>query len=177
MPEVTARVALAVLVVVFAWAAGAKVLRPSSWQRSLDAYALPRPIAFFALWATPIAEAVVVTLALVGRGRAAAVLALILLGGFTGGLLRARALHGERVPCGCFGKTTERPVSLLLWRNAALALCALAVLTANKNVTLYEGWRTPNASEAFPAILVLIGIAVAAWSVSIALTSLRGDRT
>ena len=177
MPEVTARVALAVLAVVFAWAAGAKLFGLASWRRALDGYELPRPAALLAFWITPIAEIAVVALALASQGRAAAAVALILLGGFTGGLLRARALHGERVPCGCFGKTTERPVSLMLWRNAALALASIIVLTGPREASLVAGVRWPSGSEALPAVLVVLGVALAAWSVRIAYSSLGDRRT
>ncbi|MDQ4064523.1 MAG: hypothetical protein M3161_00570 [Actinomycetota bacterium] len=174
MPVLTARVALAVLVAVFAWAAAAKLLRRASWARALEGYAFPRPLGLAALWITPLVEAAIVVLAVAGRARAAAGLGLILLGAFTLAILRARSFHGERLPCGCFGQTTERPVSLMLWRNGALGACAVAVLAADADVTLFEGMRAPTASEALPVALVVIGIGLAAWSLRTAFTSLRG---
>ena len=55
-----------------------------------------------------------------------AVAALVLLGGFTVAVARHLA-RGERVPCGCFGEASARPVSMVtVSRN--LALCALTLV-------------------------------------------------
>lgn len=177
MPEVTARVALAVLAAVFAWAAAAKMVRRSAWRRALDGYSFPRSVVALVLWVTPFAEGLVVVLALVGYSRAAAAVAFVLLGAFTGALMRARALRGESVPCGCFGKTAERPVSLMLWRNAGLAVCALVVFADPGDVQLFADVRAPRAGEALAVALVVIGLALAAWAARVGLASMGGRRT
>jgi hypothetical protein len=138
------------LVVVFAWAALAKVVRFRRWRSSLDAYRLPFPVILAG--AVPAAEASITVLVLLGRSRMASVGALMLLAGFSMAILRARRLVGDRVPCGCFGGRSQRDYRVLLARNAALAPVALAAFSDPGIVA------TPGDVEVLPAALLLLGV-------------------
>src|SRR5438876_258169 len=88
----------------FAWAATAKILRPRAWRGALNGYGLGG-LERAASVGVPILELTVPALVVAGQPRAAAALTLVLLGSFSMALLRARRLGGDRVPCGCFGRS------------------------------------------------------------------------
>jgi uncharacterized membrane protein YphA (DoxX/SURF4 family) len=113
-----------VLAVVFAWAALAKLVRFSRWRAALSEYRLP--LAGALAVAVPVAEAGVGVLALTGNVVPAAAVALAFLLAGTLAILRARRLHGDRLACGCFGGGRRRDYRLLVARNVALAIVALA---------------------------------------------------
>lgn len=125
----------------------------------------------------PAAEAGVPVLVLFDRSRAAAALALALLALFSLALLRARALRGDRLPCGCFGRAGERDYRLMLARNGSLGVLAGTVLAAGRDVRVLEELGAPDASEVIPAALALLGIVVLAWLAWTLSSTVRGGRS
>jgi hypothetical protein len=139
-----------VLAAIFGWAAAAKVLRREAWIGALQAYglgALERSAAI----GVPVAEAGVLALVVAGAPRAGALWALALVVAFSAAILRPRARVGDRLPCGCFGRTGRRDVRLVLFRNAAVAGLAVLVAAAPGGS---EPLRWPSGSEILPAVLV-----------------------
>jgi hypothetical protein len=159
------QLAVAALALAFAWAALAKVLAPRRWRRTLDAHALPSPLARVARWGVPVAESLVPALVLLGRPAAAAAWALALLAGFTAEVLRIRR-GGGRVPCGCFGSRTSVGTSSALRRNAALAAVAV-VVGAFGEPSSPIGWPgSPEGGDVVPFIVTLgavLASALVAW--------------
>jgi hypothetical protein len=146
-----------VLASVFGWAAAAKLLRREAWVGALGAYGLgplERPAAVL----VPILEAGVVGLVVAGLPRAAGLLSLLLLAAFSVAVIRARGRVGDRLPCGCFGRTARRDVRLVLFRNVLLAGLAGLVAAAPGGV---PGFRWPGSTEILPAALVASAALVA----------------
>ena len=156
------RAASAGLAVAFGWAAISKVVGAHPWRRGLPAYVLPARIEGVAGWAVPPVETLVPALALLGRDRAAAGLAIAALAVFSTALVRAARLHGIRVPCGCFGRTVV-DVRAALARNAALVALAVVVsIGAPPDPPL----TAPSGLDLVPAILAagsLVVAALTAW--------------
>ena len=146
-----------ILAGVFAWAAVAKAVRFRHWRTELAAYRLPAE-GLLAV-AVPIAEGAVPALVLTGSPVAAAVLALALLAGFSGAVLRARGLHGDRLPCGCFGGRERRDYRLLLARNVALGVVAVAALADPAG----PPWRGVGPADLLPLVLLTVGFALIAF--------------
>jgi hypothetical protein len=146
--------------VLFGWAALAKVARFSLWRATLKGYEVRRSLEMLALPLVPLSEAAVPVLALFGRIRESATLALILLIIFSGAVIHARRSLGRRLPCGCFGKKKSRDYRALLLRNLALGLFAGAALAGQPARPVLEGIRWPHLGEALPAMLVLLGLAL-----------------
>ena len=170
--SIALRAAALLLALVFAWAALAKVVQPGRWRDALSRYSLPVALRVAALILTPLAELVVVALIVGGQSRAAGALVVALIAMFCIALLRARQLQGDRVPCGCFGRTTERDYRLLLLRNAVLAAPAVLLMRARANVVLFEGFAF-EPTDVLPAILVGVGLGVALWTMLQASHSLK----
>jgi hypothetical protein len=154
-------------------AAVAKVARPRAWRDAVAAHELPDVVGSAVSVAVPLAEASVAFLVLAGSIRAGAGVALASLTAFSVALVRLRARVGVRVPCGCFGSRRRRDVRLLLLRNAALGLVAVAALAGPDRLT---GLRGPTSSELAPAVLVAAGILLAAALVHRALTMIGEAR-
>lgn len=166
MPEITVRIALAVLATVFGWAALAKTLRWARWSDALARYELPRAIARPARVAVPIAEGLVAILILIGATMIASSIALALLALFTAVVMRAQVSQGaEEVPCGCFGGAGERSVRTVLIRNFGLAALAAISVSAEGPPRLLDGAAGPRSAEVIPALLVVLGLGLAAWLV------------
>jgi hypothetical protein len=157
-------VASAAVAVAFAAAAVSKIASPRGWRRAVAAHRLPRRIERLARPLTPIAEAAVPALALLGAPRAAAWWALGLLALFTAEVVRMRATVGPRVACGCFGRVREVAVANLLARNAALgALASLVVVTGGPlGVARWPG--APGHGEILPIVLATAGALVAVFA-------------
>ena len=152
------RAASAGLAVAFGWAAISKVVGARSWRRALHASVLPARIEHVVGWAVPLVEALVPALTLVGRGRAAAALAIAALAVFSIALVRAARVHGIRVPCGCFGRTVV-DVRAALARNAALVAVAVFVsIDAPPDPAL----TAPSGPDLLPAIVAAGSLAAAA---------------
>lgn len=149
--------AAVVLVVVFGWAAAAKLRRRPATERSFRELGLPAPALLSR--AVPLVEAAVAT-GLVVRPAPAALAALVLLVAFSAVVLRA-ILRGDDVACACFGATTNEAVSTAdLLRNAGLA--ALAVLASASRA----GTALP-VPALVPTVAVVIATAAAAGLVAV----------
>ena len=165
MPDPLLRVAAALLAATFAWAVAAKLVRWSRWRAALDGYELPPALTAPASVLVPGAEAGVAVLLLAGATRVGAAVTIALLASFSGALLYARERRGDRLPCGCFGRATDRDYRVLLLRNAALGLVGAVLLTVGRDVTPARGWAAPSGAEALPAALAAAGLALAGWIV------------
>lgn len=157
---------------VFAWAAASKALDPRGWREALGAHRLG-PLARPALVGVPVLETAVAALVLAGAPRAGASLALALLATFSGAILRARALQGDRIPCGCFGRTRARDYRALLIRNVALGTLAVWVVVTGASFPLLEWARLPRGGEIAAALLALAGLVLAGWMARRAQAALR----
>ena len=154
------------LAVTFGWAAAAKVIRFASWRRALLRYRLTRGVFAAAVAGVPAAEAAIALAIVIGLARPGAALAIALLSAFTAAIARARAITGDKVPCGCFGKMTERDYRVVLGRNVLLAMAAAVVLLRAGTHSPLEGLAAPQPSEVVPAALVVAGIALIVWVAS-----------
>lgn len=152
--------------VTFAWAALTKLTRFASWRSALVAYRLPSGPFAAALVAIPVAEAGVSVSVFVGLVRPGAALAIAMLSLFTAAIARARAITGDRVPCGCFGGLKDRDHRVLLVRNALLGVAAGVVLVRAGDDVPLSGLGTPTTSELVPAVLVVAGVALILWLLS-----------
>jgi hypothetical protein len=169
----------AVLACVFGWAAAAKTFRHRRWGRTLAAHELPRMIRRVASWGTPIAEALVPLLALLGAERAAAAWSLVLLVAFSIELVRVRASMGPRVPCGCFGGRSTIASGTLWARNASLSGLAVVVMAFGTDAPVLDWPGRPGPGEVLPMLLATVGLAVAGltvWRANAWLSGSRRDR-
>ncbi len=156
----------AVLAVTFAWSSIEKIGGWGRWRRALADHALPPSVARIAVWAVPGTEALIPVLALLGRPRAAAAVALAAIGVFSAALGRLALRDGPRVSCGCFGRGSI-DVRVALGRNAALAAAAIASWTSTSPDPHLQ---LPRAADSLPALLVAGGLAAAAitgWRASV----------
>ncbi|MDQ4142849.1 MAG: hypothetical protein M3198_03740 [Actinomycetota bacterium] len=163
----------ALLAVVFAWAAVAKTLQWRAWRSSLASYGIPRTIETPVAVLVPVAEVTVVLLVLGGVARVAMASALALLAAFCLAVLRARSREGDRLPCGCFGKTEARDYRLMLVRNAALSALAGLVLLGGDGLDPVTAGDVPEPGEVLPATLVIIGILLGGWILKQATSSMK----
>ena len=128
----------AVLALVFAWSATAKAVRPERWRRSLETYRLGASERA-AIWAVPVAEALVPILVIAARPREAAALAVVLLTVFSAAILRPG--RSRRVACGCFGTRESVDVRWALLRNASLLVVAGLVFANTPEASI--PWSAP----------------------------------
>lgn len=156
----------------------AKVVRWRDWRGALGAYGfaprLETPVAAL----LPLTEAGVVILLVLGPARAGAALSLALLSGFSLAVLQARSRVGDRVPCGCFGRTEERDWRLILLRNSLLAAFAAILLLAGDRSGILNRAASITAGDLIPALLVMAGLALILWLAAQNLSaSTRGSGT
>jgi hypothetical protein len=164
MPEATARIAAVLLAGAFTWAAVAKILAFARWRAVLARYGLPSPLRRTALVGVPGGEVAIAAVTLFVSARAGAAAAVGALALFSLAVLRARAINGDTLPCGCFGGTEERHYRTMLWRNAALgALAAIVLLAREDPVGAGTELTRPSGPDLLPAILVVVGGAVMVW--------------
>ena len=169
--EVSA-VAAAALAITFAGAAVAKAAAPRSWRRALSGYGLAPAVERFAAVAVPLAEATVPVLVLVGFAPAAGIVAVVLLALFSAAILLARSRRGDRLPCGCFGGARVRDYRAMLTRNAVLA--GVGFLSAVRApISSTGGIAAPGREDLLPAAIVVVSLAVAAWTLARGLYVLR----
>lgn len=167
------RSAEAILATTLAWAAIAKAARPSRWTDAVRGYAVPRWM--FARVVVPLAEAAIVVAFLSGRSRLGALAAATLLVVFSLVVLRARAVRGDRLPCGCFGGRKVRDYRAMLGRNLLLLLLAVVVLVGGRDVTMFP--EDLARADLVPLGLVIGGFGLGAWVVSQVPTDLDAERS
>ena len=165
MSPLTVQILAAVLSVVFAWSACAKLLRLQDWFAALAAYRLPPLLERTARVAVPVVELLVPAFFVAGNVGAGAALVVALVGTFSLAVLRARSREGDRLPCGCFGKAKVRDYRLLLVRNSILGAMAAGLLLAGGDVALFDGVGAPSSSEFVPVTLSVMGLLAAGWAV------------
>jgi uncharacterized membrane protein YphA (DoxX/SURF4 family) len=156
----------AVLAVTFAWSSIDKVGGWSRWRRALAGHAFPPRVERVAAWAVPGTEALVPTLALLGRPRAAAAAALAAILVLSAALVRLAMRDGARVSCGCFGRGSI-DVRVALVRNAALAAAAVASWTSPFPDPPLQ---LPRADDSLPALLLAGALAasvITGWRAAI----------
>jgi hypothetical protein len=173
MSTLAVQILAAVLSVVFAWSASAKLLRYQEWRIALAGYRLPVPVERAARAGVPIVELLVPLLFIAGNVAAGAALVMALVGAFSLAVLRARSLEGDRLPCGCFGRGKARDYRVMLLRNSVLGTLAAALLVAGRDVRLFEGVGAPDGSEVIPITLSVAGLVAAGWAVWMASCSFR----
>lgn len=150
--------AAAILAVSFGWASLSKVVGRSLWRRTLAAHALPPTAERVAAWAVPAVESLVPILALLGRPRPAAAVALVSTVVFSVALVRLALRDGARVACGCFGRGSI-DVRVALARNPAIAVAAVVSWSSAPSGPVL---RLPHAGDTLPALLVTGALGVAA---------------
>ena len=111
-----------------------------------------------AAWAVPAVESFVPILTILGRGRAAAAVALVFLVVFSLALVRLALRDGVHVACGCFGRPSV-DVRVALVRNAALSAVAVAAWSL---APADASFGLPGRGDALPALLGAGTAAVAA---------------
>ena len=176
MSDPVVRIAAALLAATFAWAAFAKAVRWSRWRAALAGYELPPLLRTLALGGVPLAEAGAAGLLLAGVTHVGAAATVALLASFSAALLYARERRGNRLPCGCFGRATDRDYRVLLVRNGTLGILAAALLASRRDLAPAGGWTAPSRADLLPAALVAAGAALVAWTLWQVRSSL-GDRT
>jgi hypothetical protein len=162
MPETVARIAPLFLALAFAWAAVAKLSGFGRWRTALAGYGLPSAIEPATALLVPFAEMAVAFVTIAVSVRSGAVTAAVMLALFSLAILRARSVKGDRLPCGCFGGSTERHYSAMLMRNAALGVAAAISLFGSGG----PGGAVdsmPEGTDVLPATLVLAGLALVGW--------------
>ena len=162
MPETVARIAPLLLALAFAWAAIAKLSGFDRWRTALAGYSLPSAIERSSAVLVPIVELAVAFVTIAVSVLIGAIAALLLLVLFSLASLRARAIKGDRLPCGCFGGSAERHYSTMMMRNAALATLAAMVLVSDAGPGAALS-ALPRGSDVVPAALVLAGVVLAGW--------------
>lgn len=140
------------------WAGIAKAVRFVAWRSSLVGYRLPRSAFPVVLIGLPVVELGTAALLLSPLSRAGAAVALALVSAFSAAVVRARAIAGNRVPCGCFGGLKTRDYRLMLVRNAVLGLAAAVVMIRGEAGSPLHGFAPPRANELLPAALVVLGV-------------------
>ncbi len=165
--------AAAALAAVFTVAGVAKLVRWKTWRRSLSGYLLPKPIERLGAAGVAIAELLVPVLVVLGLDSTAGFTAMILLTFFTVAIVLARMRAGRRLECGCFGTASTRDYRVLLARNAALAVVAVAAWRLGADAPVAGTPRMPSGSDLMPAVLAVAGVAMAVWVAAHALVALR----
>jgi hypothetical protein len=156
-----ARACALLLALVLAWAALAKAWRPGMWRSALARYGISGTLSVVAAVGVPLAEITVAGTLALGAAPLGAVGALALLSGFSLAVMTARHRVGERVPCGCFGDSTERDYRVLLLRNGLLGLTASLVLLSGIGRAIPGGSAI---AHTFPAVLVVAAMGLLGWT-------------
>jgi hypothetical protein len=156
-------VAAAILAVAFGAAAGAKTAGASSWRRSLRAYRLPAAVERLAGPGVPAVEIVLAAMPFVGLASSAGLASLVVLGLFSAAIVAGRIRVGRRLDCGCFGASSARDYRVLLARNGALAVAAVVAWQEGVDASAAGSLGVPSGSDLLPAVLVVLGLGLAAW--------------
>ena len=177
MPDPLLLVAELLLALTFTWAVVAKAFRWSVWMESLDGYGFEGAARRAVAISVPVAELAVASLIVLGPVRAGLAASLFLVSIFSFGILQARSRGGDRVPCGCFGKTDERDYRWLLVRNGLLAALAGTALLGGADESVVSLTEAPSSSEILPALLVSGGVVLLAWLGWIVVTLMRKEHS
>ncbi len=169
MADILLFAAAAVLGLTFTWSAAFKLFRFAEWRDAIRVYGFPSPVGNAALVLVPLAELACVALLLLNQFAAAGAMSAALLAAFCAALLRARARTGDRLPCGCFGRTEPRDYRVLLLRNVALLIPSLLVILLARSGTA----GLPPAGDVFPAALVVVGVVMLGWTSAQVVDALR----
>lgn len=162
MQDTLARIASIVLAGAFLWAGASKLVTYPRWRGIVRRYDLPSPVGSVSAFVVPLLELGVAFVIVLVSPRGGAVVALAALCVFSLAVLRARSINGDRLPCGCFGGAEERHYATMMWRNFGLALLA-AVVLRGPDGPLAAGASFPGRADIVPAVLALVGAAVAVW--------------
>ncbi len=177
MPTTASTLAAAVLACAFAWAAAAKLVQFKAWGAALDGYRIPRSLHPVALVGLPVAEIVVTVLLLAGPLKSGAALAVALVAVFSMAIIRARSLQGDKLPCGCFGRTEARDYRLMLIRNGVLAALAAAVLLSGTQEGVVQELSGLSIEDVLPVTLVGLGLILSLWMVRQVANAFRGRQS
>lgn len=152
----------ALLAVVFAVAAVAKLADLRTTRQTMTAFGMPLPVANLAGTLLPIAElATAVALLPQPSARWGAVSAVVLLAIFIAGIVNALS-HGRTPDCNCFGQVvSERIGPRTLIRNGVLAAVAGFVVWKAPGSSL-SSWSANHSAADLVAVLALIGCALLA---------------
>ena len=155
--------AAAVLALTFATGAATKLARGAAWRRTLARYRLAAGAVRVVAFGVPIVELVIMGLVVVGLGSTAGIVSLVALMLFSAAIVVGRVRVGRRLECGCFGGSTTRDYRVLLARNLALAGVAFVAWSAGQDVPLVRSLGQPGGADLLPAVLVVVGLALATW--------------
>ena len=161
----------ALLALAFGAAAIAKLVRWRAWRRALATYRLPAATARRVAVGVPVLELAVATLPFLGLVSAAGAAALVALVAFSAVVVAGRLRAGRRLECGCFGSSASRDYRFLLARNLGLAVFAFVAWRAGANAPVVRSLGSPAGSEWVPAALVVLGLALATWVGTVAVTA------
>jgi thiol-disulfide isomerase/thioredoxin/uncharacterized membrane protein YphA (DoxX/SURF4 family) len=151
-------VARAILAVVFAVAAVAKLLDLPTSRRTMAAFGVPPRFARHAGTALPFAElATTVLLVIDATAQVGGIAALVLLLAFIAGI-SASLSRGETPNCNCFGQISAEPIGArTLVRNGVLAALAV-IVTANGPGAGLLAWTGEQTAQTLAALLALAAI-------------------
>ncbi|MGD0196638.1 MAG: MauE/DoxX family redox-associated membrane protein [Solirubrobacteraceae bacterium] len=158
---VVARVGLAAM---FALAAGGKLADMQGSRATLEAFNVPARLVSAAAVALPSAElGAAVTLVIAATARIGALLAVVLLVAFVGGIAAALR-RGERPDCHCFGQIHSKPAGReTLARNGLLAAIAAVVLVGGPGPSI-DGWAQASRGELIAVAALSLAVVVLAYA-------------
>ena len=162
MAPTLARFSALFVALVFTWAAAAKVAERDRWRVALEGYGLGS-LRSALLYGVPLLELGVAFVLLWGNVKAGAALTLALLAAFSSATVRARALKGDRLPCGCFGQEGAKDFKVILARNALLTVPVWVVLSSDLEGGALSGMAFPHLAELLPALIALSGVCAFLW--------------
>jgi hypothetical protein len=162
-PSEVGALAAAGLALTFGAAAVVKLPRGAAWRRTLGSYGLRSGASRLVGFAVPAVELGIAALVLAGFGSSAGLLSIVALVAFSWAILLGRVRAGRRLECGCFGGSGTRDYRLLLARNLALAGVAFVGWRAGEDAPLVRSLGEPAGADLLPVVLVVLGLALAAW--------------
>ena len=162
-PSDAGALAGAALALTFGAAAIAKIAHRRTWGRALATYRLPPGIVGPVAIGVPVLELTIAVMPVLGLSSTAGFVALSALVAFSAAVVVGRLRVGRRLGCGCFGSSATRDYRVLLIRNLALAGVAIAAWRAGDDAPALRSLGSPGGSEVVPAVLVVLGLALATW--------------
>ena len=177
-PSDVGALAGAALALTFGAAAIAKIAHRRTWRRDLATYQLPPGIVGPVAIGVPVLELAIAVMPVLGLSSTAGFVALSALVAFSAAVVVGRLRVGRRLGCGCFGSSATRNYRVLLLRNLAFAGVAIVAWRAGNDAPVLRSLGSPGGSEVVPAVLVVLGLALATWvgSAAFAASGRRYDR-